>query len=623
MNFFAAQERARRRTGVLVGVFIVAVLSLILLAYFAAHMAYHGLPATIGDFVIDKVLFMYTAGGVAAIVLIGSTAKIFGLSGGGGVVAEAMGGIALLPATRDPAEKKLLNIVEEMAIASGTPVPKVYIIPSDAINAFAAGTTLNNAAIGVTKGALAAFSRDEMQGVIAHEFSHIVNGDMRMSIRLVGVIHGLLVLSFLGSYCLRMTYYSSVLSRSRNEGRVVLMMAGITLLLIGAIGAFFGGMIRSAVSRQREFLADAAAVQFTRNPHGIGGALEKIGKRAGILQAQDKDVGEYAHLFFAPGVVINFANMFATHPPLQQRLQRIMPNWNGVDRIGEVNAQSLAASDAQYSLPSQQQLAGETVSASVGAAQMVSCIGAINVESQRLAGLVNRQIAVHWQEMLTDPYTARALIYLMLLDRKNDDCLRQQLDFLSEAADTGVYEFVEKFAPDMRKEDRYVCLVLVQRALPVMRGLSYAQYRLFIKNIEAIIAADRCVEMFEWCVQAIVVHALQDCFEEGKTPIGRASMADINYALSLLARTGKTPPAVFNQLCTKGRYLTDDFEPQRLFASMQRLAKLPPKKKNWFVKTAASLVESDGIIHPDEALLLRAYFLLLDCPLGLASESAD
>ena len=220
-----------------------------------------------------------------------------------------------------------------------------------------------------------------------------------------------------------------------------------------------------------------------------------------------------------------------------------------------------------------------------------------------------------WQGMLDDPYMARVLIYLMLLDRKNPECLRQQLAYLEEHADEGVYALTEKHAPQMLAAEHRLCLLLVQRALPLLRQLSQWQYHLFIRNMAALIEADKQVELFEWCVQAIVTHALHDHFEEGKKIAGRVSMADINYALSLLARAGETPVANFEAAFPGGEYVADGFEPQKLFSAMQRLSKLKPKGKQKFIEAAVAIVESNGSINEDEEALLRAYLMLLDCPL--------
>ena len=305
----------------MVFLFILAVAGLIGGLYFAFHLYLHG-DAPAGVETVDKELLINSVLGVLAVVSVGTIYKTYVLSVGGGVaVAESMGGRLVSPATGNSDERRLLNVVTEMALAAGTPVPPVFLMPEPGINAFAAGTTVSNAVIGVTQGALAAFDRDQMQGVIAHEFSHIINGDMRLNLRLMGVIHGIMLLGYIGYFLLRSSFYSRRSSSQQNP----LPLIGIALIIVGFIGTFFGNWIRAGVSRQREFLADASAVQFTRNPLGIGGALQKIGIEAGLLA--NPKAAECAHLFFANGIAQGFASPFASHPPIQERIKKILPQW--------------------------------------------------------------------------------------------------------------------------------------------------------------------------------------------------------------------------------------------------------------------------------------------------------
>ena len=324
MNFFAAQDKARHNTALLVLLFAAAAAGLVALLYVAAHLFLVKEPlswTTIsGEWLINIMV------GVGALISIGTIYKTLVLaSGGGAAVAESMGG-RLLSSPATAAERQLHNIVGEMALAAGCPMPRVYIMPDDNINAFAAGTKIGNAVIGVTRGAMNAFSRDEMQGVIAHEFSHIMNGDMRLNLRLIGIIHGIMLLSYLGYFLLRSSLYSSF-SSNRNAAAAAMPIAGLVLIVAGAAGAFFGGLIRAAVSRQREYLADAAAVQYTRNPQGIGGALQKIGVKYGLIK--HPNAAECAHMFFANGIAAGFSNMLASHPPIEKRIARVLPDWDG------------------------------------------------------------------------------------------------------------------------------------------------------------------------------------------------------------------------------------------------------------------------------------------------------
>ena len=246
-----------------------------------------------------------------------------------------MGGRLLHPQTTDLNERKILNVVEEMAIAAGTPVPPVYLLENEeGINAFAAGHAPNDAIIGVTRGCVQTLSRDELQGVIGHEFSHILNGDMRLNLRLMGVLFGILLIGLTGYILLRSTsgygYRVRVNSRDDDRGRRnILPLIGLALYVIGYVGVFFANLIKAAVSRQREFLADASAVQFTRNPEGIAGALKKIGRLAGSAMHEPR-AAEASHMFFGNiGGVGQLFGLLATHPPLVERIRRLDPSFDG------------------------------------------------------------------------------------------------------------------------------------------------------------------------------------------------------------------------------------------------------------------------------------------------------
>ena len=327
MDFFANQDKARKQTKVLVIYFVIAVLCIIASVYIASLLIFYGADARQQppgapppELVLwDPQLFLYVVLGTLSVVITGSLYKTAALAKGGSAVAESLGGRLVDPNTTHPDERKLRNVIEEMAIAAGVPVPKIYVLDDEkGINAFAAGHTPDDAAIGVTRGCMTLLDRDELQGVIGHELSHVLNGDMRLNLRLMGVIFGILCLAVIG----RVLMYSRG-GRNRNP----LMFLGLALIVIGAIGVFFGRLIQAALSRQREFLADASAVQFTRNPAGLSGALQKIG---GVgSQVASAHAGEASHMFFGNGMGKSFLGILATHPPLTERIRAIDPSWDG------------------------------------------------------------------------------------------------------------------------------------------------------------------------------------------------------------------------------------------------------------------------------------------------------
>ena len=344
MDYFQNQDVARKKTGRLVFFFIIAVVLIILSVYaavgavltFAAPEGAGEGANTLG-WLWNPELFGIVALGTSGLIAGGSLFKVAALSGGGHTVAELLGGRLLHPDKASPDERRLLNVVEEMAIAAGLPVPPVYLLENESgINAFAAGHTTGDAVIAVTSGTLSRLSRDELQGVIAHEFSHILNGDMRLNIRLMGVLFGILVIGLTGWIIFRSSFDGGyVRMGARDDDRKgfnPLPLIGLALYVIGYVGVFFANLIKAAVSRQAsEFLADASAVQFTRNPEGIAGALKKIGALAEGSRVEDPHAEEASHMFFGEAVS-GFNELFgllSTHPPLVERIRRIDPSFTG------------------------------------------------------------------------------------------------------------------------------------------------------------------------------------------------------------------------------------------------------------------------------------------------------
>lgn len=643
MNFFAAQDKARRNTALLVLLFIAAIASITGTLFLVVHWASYGAPPAPGAW--DQEMLLGTATGVLAVVVAGSLFKLAALSfGGGQAVAESMGG-RLVSDPQNPAERRLQNIVAEMALASGCPAPQLYVIPDQSINAFAAGRNLGDAVIGVTRGSLDSLSRDEMQGVIAHEFSHIVNGDMRISMRMIAVIHGMLLLSYLGY---RLLHFGAL---SRNRNAAAMFMGGIALIIAGLAGAFFGGLIRSAVSRQREFLADAAAVQYTRNPRGIGGALQRIGIAGGILASPE--AGQCAHMFFAHGVKASLSNMFASHPPLDERISRIIPGWDGQEMICEplksqpskpaaatppspapglgaagfasgFSANATPATDDSRSVRSEADennlpdLFTMLFGGEEAAESLLSRAGEITPDDFAAAGQVLRSLSPALSAAMKDSYAARALIYAMLLDEKDQACRDAQLAHLRAFADRGVYDLTIELADELQSLPHAARLPLLLQTPPALRTMSAAQYERFANNLHELIAADEKVDLFEWALEAALLHYLDDGFgvagRRGARPRAARSVA---YALSILARAGhgEDAPAVFARRAPKASYQDDPFDPDKLYDAMRAVTALSPSRRRRFLQDAVAIAAHDGVINSDEGALLRAFAAILDCPL--------
>ncbi|MGE9295115.1 MAG: M48 family metallopeptidase, partial [Puniceicoccales bacterium] len=421
MDFFAAQDHAHSRTKLLVVYFVLAVVSIIA-ALYALVMVFYSYGTTPENQPVQWVLWspmvLASVAGVTTLVIGGaSLSKIAELKGGGGVVAKSVGGRKIDPMTQDADERKLMNVVEEMAIASGTPVPEVYMMDKEeGINGFAAGFTPDDAAIAVTRGCVQKLSRDELQGVIAHEFSHILNGDMRMNIRLMGVLFGILLLSIIGEGIMRAGFWSDVGSRRDNKGGNAIMLFGIGVMVIGYIGVFFGRLIQSAISREREYLADASAVQFTRNPEGIGGALMAIGGAGSRINHHHNS--ETAHFFFANALKSSLGGAFATHPPLDVRISRIMPNWDGKFTRPERKVSSRSTP------PPVPQKAKQKVDPNA----WIAGIGAIGASQLAYAEQSRTQAEAALGEHIHSPQDAGPLVLALLLDR-NEKVRQKQLDW--------------------------------------------------------------------------------------------------------------------------------------------------------------------------------------------------
>ncbi|MDO8906767.1 M48 family metallopeptidase [Hydrogenophaga sp.] len=333
MDFFGQQDRARTKTTALVLYFVLAIVFIIGSVYAASLLILHftqvqtdpGTPVALASWGSiapwDLQLFGWVVAGTLGVVTVGAAYKFLRLSRGGSEVAEELGGRLLAAEPTDADERRLRNVVEEMALAANVPVPKVYVLDNDAgINAFAAGHSAKDAAIGITRGGMTLLTRDELQGVIGHEFSHLLNGDMRLNIRIMGVLFGIVCLTVIG----RVLLYSR---GGGNRGRAPMMLLGVALLAIGALGVLFGRLIQAALSRQREMLADASAVQFTRNPAGLAGALRKIGSVGARIDSPH--AGEASHMFFENGLGKPVFGWLATHPPLAERIRAIDPSWDG------------------------------------------------------------------------------------------------------------------------------------------------------------------------------------------------------------------------------------------------------------------------------------------------------
>jgi len=642
MNFFQAQDQARHNTTRLVVLFVLAVISLIvmtnllIMAVFA-YINSRGSLETQNLFQgFDWSTFGIVSIGVAAVIVAGSLYKLAQLAGGGKVVAESLGGRLISKDSNGLLQRRVLNVVEEMSIASGTPVPPVYVLDDEpGINAFAAGFTTGDAVIAVTRGCLEQLSRDELQGVIAHEFSHILNGDMRMNIRLIGILHGILIIGLIGYFILRSGVGSSRSRSSRSgNGALAIFALGGGLMAIGFAGTFFGNMIKATLSRQREFLADASAVQFTRNPEGIAGALKKIGGLSEGSIIENPSAPEMSHAYFSNGVSSFMSSIFATHPPLVERITRLDKHWDGKfihpkPQTTIENEQVPAASEAD-------RLRGAAVITGAVLAgnplmQAIDTVGQPSDAHVRYARAQLQQIPGLLMQAAREAYKARAVIYVLLI-HKDAQIRDKQLLHLKQYADDGIYEETIKLLTQIKNLDPRHRLPLIDIAVGSLRQLSPQQYAMFRDNLHKLMQADNRIDLFEWALQKNVLTHLDNEFSD-RPPMQRtAKYTDIaqlesecTLILSLLAhcenadsdRKQAAFAAGVGELALEKAVLLPEsaISLALLNAAMDKLALLKPLVKPRLLKACVACITADGEVSATEAELLRALSAVIDCPM--------
>lgn len=632
MDFFSSQEHARTRTKLLVFYFALAVVGVIAAIYllFAGITLYGARnnlarTATLWN---PQVLVLVTLG-VLIVVGVGALYKTAQLSSGGFRVAELLGGELIAPNTTDLHLRRLLNVVEEMALASGTPVPPVYLIPEQGINAFAAGYTPKDAVIGVTQGAVQLLNREQLQGVIGHEFSHILNGDMRLNIRLMGILHGILVISMIGWMIVRSTARGRFYARSdKDRGGNPLPLIGLALYIIGYVGVFFGKLIKSAVSRQREFLADASSVQFTRNPLGLSGALKTIGAFAAGSHVNASQAEEVSHMFFADALsAIPFAWM-STHPPLNVRILRIEPGWDGM--FPNVSAAALAQA-ADVGLESVTQIPGLGAMAAFSSQDVDNHVGSPKPPHVDYASAIRERIPDELIHLVREPYGARLVVISLLFNREIPIRARQFAG-LQETLSEAEVSSLQKLLPLADKLIAGARLPLAELSIPALSLLTRAQMEVFFAVLKFMASADHETSLFEYALFRMVHRHLQSRGRVAPSANARESKvpgvaASTTLLLSALAHYGHPDPGEANEAFTSGA--------DACFGPGTKIAMLPPeqinlnaidraiasleqisfRKRDRVLQGCVAAVGHDGMMTVTEADLLRAIADGLDCPM--------
>lgn len=657
MDFFEAQARAKKRTSRLVALFSLAVLGTIAAGYFGAVWATAQLPEessrsrdryghthvsyrSYGDRPIvlwQPKLFALVSLGTLAVIGLASLYKWHEFSAGGSAVAESVGGRRVASNTTALDERRLLNVVEEMAVASGVPMPAVYVMDDEpAINAFAAGLTTADAVVAVTRGTLDRLTRDELQGVVGHEFSHILNGDMRLNMRLTALVFGILVLGLGGRgilWSLRGARFGSSRNNKNSGGILVAIGAvGLGLLVVGYVGYFFGRLIQAAVSRQREFLADASAVQFTRNPAGLGGALKKIGGLALGSSLQSSKSAAIGHFFFAQSFRSMFGGIWATHPPLAKRIRAIEPVFDGafvdapqvVDVARESFVTAGLVSRTSKNQKSEIENRKSNSPAAFPSAPPPLLRPAFNLGSARdlLASVPARLLA-----SARSPDEAPFLLFGLLLDPDDEAAQRRQLAFIAAHAGGDALGVLRELDHDLRALGPEHKLPLLQLALPALRTLRPTALTPFYETLDELVHADGRVSPFEFCLQKILlrnlaasrapaaavtqIHSFQAVADEIAVVLSVLAHATPGDSVAAFAAGAAQLPLITGRL----RESTSAADLAALDTALDLLATASAPIKQRVLAAATAVVSANGEIAVEEYELLRAIAAALDIPL--------
>ena len=641
MNFFAAQDQARKTSRRLVAAYIVAtilivagVTAIVSFALFSFTRAGYGTYTVAGFFAQNWAIPVGVALLTTVFILGASMYKKAALSSGGGTVARQVGG-SLVPANvQDPLRRRLRNVVEEMAIASGVPVPEIYVLEEEGgINAFAAGFTPSDAAVAVTRGALELLERDELQGVIAHEFSHILNGDMRLNIRLMGVLFGIMALGLIGRLIIRGGYHTSVLTSRRDRGAPVVLTIGLGLAILGGIGMFFARIIKAGVSRQREYLADASAVQFTRQSDGIANALKKIGGYSQGSLIREADPEEVSHMLFGAGSKL--FGVFATHPPLVDRIQALDPSFKEADfpnvKLREHRHHASAAHEATAGF------AGDVTTAFASGGQRVlvetiaESVGQPENEHVEYAQQLRRSIPQSLYDAAHSPEFAYLLTIALVLDRSGR-VIERQFALARDQLGADRATLVHRYYDELAATSAEFRLPLLEIAFPALKRRPTQELSYLISLATRMIEVDGEVDLYEYCFYRILMSSLGEAVDPsgGRRAI-RARRSDLRSStvglLGVLADYGHDDEAqkraaydagisVLGEWAKQFEYSSDrNYTVATLNHGLDVLLGLNSKGKESLLRAISTTAAYDGRLSVTEAELIRAVCATLDCPL--------
>jgi Zn-dependent protease with chaperone function len=638
MDFFGRQAAARGLSRWLLGAFAIATgaVALAVALVLAVLINAAGTPeGHLPSATADPVVFVIAAMATAAFIGLASLWRLSGLRSGGGAVAVSLGGERVTGLEKDPLKRRLHNVVEEMAIAAGLPVPEVYILENEpGINAFAAGMQPANAAVAVTRGALERLTRDELQGVVAHEFSHILNGDMRLNARLMGYVFGLVAVSMAGRLLLRGAAIGG--PRGRSGGRrggggggatAALMAAGLAIVVLGSIGVLAGRILQAAVSRQREVLADASAVQFTRNPEGLANALKRIAASplASSVRAVRRE--EIGHMLFASGRR-SLAGLMATHPPVAERIRALDPHWKPGDPppppppAREVAPVTTAAADSAGGRGAMPRLPGMPGLPGLDPIAAAAMVGVVDLAmAERLLAVVPESV----HAAVLEPEGAAVTVLALLLD-KEPAMRARQVNLLDARLGAAVVARITATADELAKFGPTLRLALLDLASPALHHLPVARRDDLVHLVQRMIELDGVISPQEAALAAALESRLTPESTGKPDPEGALAM------LAMLARAGHDNDADAAAAWTRGAAKLEaggfalpsplpafsDINPVAGAASARnaaRLAAMEEPHRQLLMAALADVAAHDGVIRPNELQLLRAAAAALGCPM--------
>lgn len=644
MNFFENQERARKKTFLLVMLLLIAVLLIvlainILIIVVFTLMHNEDLAHLTANIRRDEFISFCTNTAVIVtpvvlfVIFLGTIIKMFMLNNGGLSIAEMVKARPVDVNTDNLLEKRFINVVEEMAIASGISVPHLFVMENEkGINAFVAGYSPEDTVLVVTQGALEQLNRDELQGVIGHEFSHIFNSDMHINIKLIGIVSGIVMISQMGSFILRNMRFRSSSSNSKDDNKlqIVILISGIGLLVIGYIGLFFGRWIKAAISRERESLADATSVQYTRNPTGLIGALMRIQayEQGTLLNSTSAD--DINHMCFGPSLEMLFSGLLASHPPIEERIQALDPQGYYAPNIKLTRDENVAKpSKAHRELNAKDLMIGTVVLANkiqqaqnVNLGEIKQSIGNPSLAHVDVAKQLLKQIPEPLNVVAHDPNKVK-LLYFALMMPESEEQFQSATQLLSTLLPENEQQQVLQYSQIIHDLGKTVKLPLIDISLAAFKQISIEERKIIYQNLEKIALLDK-ENLFEFTLLSILSKATG--VPKTKRRINNltvsALLPQISALLFAVIKSGHSDPtlqvACYDKLMKEFTDLTIPLpkaEPLKLNFILSQLNHLTPLCKEQLINACLHCIEEDNIINVNEAELVRAIAARLDCPI--------